>query len=1285
MTTTYIEIIRKSPYYPQVDGRSLEASIPSTSTITKENDGDFWEEWKDNLPDCYEKEKVFLDIVRVSSSLQTLSWMEVVQKNPMTVKDIFEKEHVHLVIPRREYWELIRQNMRKNETLPIYFLRVALEYYHDDWTATVQCFRNLLTGRILLGHQEKKCFIKGTPVWTLNGIQRIEEVRVDDWVATHNGRFSRVEATFQNPLKNRPLCHVYGALGWIATTTTDHRFLTYSKEHNRIVWKEAGQLHPNDFLLKAFLHPTPAIHLPFPHSIPISQILNKFPRVAGASMSMFCGNQGNTENIDTSECQHYIEENNYKLYEDLIMLLYDVEMRLHIWKWVLKSQQHLFVQGWVDAFEGKTWFELEREAQMVGMVLNLFRYDVYVEHVINHRRCMRGWVVCKRKMCDDGDTFKTRGMEFVRFVKRKPTRNFLFDQHKYVYTLQVEDDHSYNVNGFIVKNCTGLTADTYVLKRDGLVPVATLCRGEYLFDENYKETRIHNITKTRYTGKIVSIDNHGHTFSTPLHKDKIIRPNLSIYYDPDMDKHVSLHHVQFLLGYLTKWDIQESKGWSSWEATSLSDRIMLTHILQKNIYSFQYHMSDMFISIQTNALHAFVSKCISYLLFISTERLLYFFSCLERTRPRMWRLDLTEQGFVHALHSLVRAKTRPTLKDYVGDIYQIEVENGSGFCAVHAMIRCDRKIPLTEWMRGCGASHVRVPDSFFQKDFPNDLWEEMITSQLTHGTPSLILTDRNKNECVSGDTRILTRQGILPIATKKDEMVSVWNGADFEDVMVMQTGQEKKFLKLSFSNGMCLTCTPYHKLFLVSRHDKNQIIKVDASHLKCGDELAPYRLPPLSLDVPSSVLMTLEWIAKRSIHIEDSIVLFDRDVESLRDILLDLQCCGIQSHITFNSFRNEHELKMKRARWNQLNYRNMDKEPANREGDVVEGISVVRIDESSKYEHSYCFQEKVAGMAIFEGVATGQCENMMSVHCVEGHLDLCRFLVRNPFKKQLHNMVVYTSSQCPFLPLLQSCYDGTLEVRDIDVFREEWEQKRHIHALSNVPAIFIENFYVGDFMDVWGKYLCPLLDWDALKHTVRSLCRGLDASLEQATSSRSILLNISGFHDVLAAMKLTLDDPKTRQLNSSVFETIFHTALGTSIELSVEKGCCDDSDKIVPMLSKTIQNETLCRDMRTFGVRNMIYLKTWETKKLRTWWEQDMKAIPQNTIIPNYLKQVHQQDVTSSVLLEMMIDRKAHHVMDNTFTISIHKEMDRETLKKLIQRAWSGGFHKIEINNHSQK
>ena len=56
MTIDYIEIIRRSPYYYQVDGALLEDKCPCNIGV------DFiWGKWKKELPDYCKKEKVFLN------------------------------------------------------------------------------------------------------------------------------------------------------------------------------------------------------------------------------------------------------------------------------------------------------------------------------------------------------------------------------------------------------------------------------------------------------------------------------------------------------------------------------------------------------------------------------------------------------------------------------------------------------------------------------------------------------------------------------------------------------------------------------------------------------------------------------------------------------------------------------------------------------------------------------------------------------------------------------------------------------------------------------------------------------------------------------------------------------------------------------------------------------------------------------------------------------------------------------------------------------------------------
>lgn len=99
-------------------------------------------------------------------------------------------------------------------------------------------------------------------------------------------------------------------------------------------------------------------------------------------------------------------------------------------------------------------------------------------------------------------------------------------------------------------------------------------------------------------------------------------------------------------------------------------------------------------------------------------------------------------------------------------------------------------------------------------------------------------TIRSSNLCVAGHTRILTDRGQLPIESLVDQQVNVWNGEEWSQVIVRQTGSGKDLLKITFSNGTELECTPEHKFYL---HDGSS--PIEAKDLKVGDKLVRLQLP----------------------------------------------------------------------------------------------------------------------------------------------------------------------------------------------------------------------------------------------------------------------------------------------------------------------------------------------------------------------------------------------------------------------------------------------------------
>jgi ribonucleotide reductase alpha subunit len=91
--------------------------------------------------------------------------------------------------------------------------------------------------------------------------------------------------------------------------------------------------------------------------------------------------------------------------------------------------------------------------------------------------------------------------------------------------------------------------------------------------------------------------------------------------------------------------------------------------------------------------------------------------------------------------------------------------------------------------------------------------------------------------CVTGDTRILTRDGYPKIKDVIGKSVDVWNGDEWSSVIPQKTNDRAKILKISFSDGSMLKCTEYHKFNIAKPSNKNKEIKTCAKDLQPNDIL----------------------------------------------------------------------------------------------------------------------------------------------------------------------------------------------------------------------------------------------------------------------------------------------------------------------------------------------------------------------------------------------------------------------------------------------------------------
>lgn len=141
-----------------------------------------------------------------------------------------------------------------------------------------------------------------------------------------------------------------------------------------------------------------------------------------------------------------------------------------------------------------------------------------------------------------------------------------------------------------------------------------------------------------------------------------------------------------------------------------------------------------------------------------------------------------------------------------------------------------------------------------------NLWQSIINTRVETGEPYIMFKDtvnaalpqpmrdagwevHQSNLCVAPETLVLTRNGYKRIDSLNGKKVEVWNGDNWSKVTVYRTALESKLLRVTFSDGAVLECTPEHKFYIQRTYNKDDVDIVDAKDLQIGDKLEKWALP----------------------------------------------------------------------------------------------------------------------------------------------------------------------------------------------------------------------------------------------------------------------------------------------------------------------------------------------------------------------------------------------------------------------------------------------------------
>lgn len=452
---------------------------------------------------------------------------------------------------------------------------------------------------------------------------------------------------------------------------------------------------------------------------------------------------------------------------------------------------------------------------------------------------------------------------------------------------------------------------------------------------------------------------------------------------------------------------------------------------------------------------------------------------------------------------------------------------------------------------------------YIKKIRARELWQQVLKSQIETGTPYIMYKDhvnrkcnqknvgtiRSSNLCVAPETQILTTSGFQQISCLEDTTVRVWNGKTFSETVVRKTGTDQPLIRVSFSNGEHIYCTPYHKFYIRGSEE----CAVEAYQLREGDALAEYELPVVPDDdlllpseeqyqggeggVPTNhvlseklrylerILNTSGWIMDDNEYKLKSMYILSKDRHLLVDIKRMLNTMGVDPFIGSN-YRRECGVvetpfgdmmaqchlrisppdlvklcdmgfaygdfaKMKGI--DSVEYR----DAVARHSPYRSIVTVTDVNlASGRRDDTYCFNELLEHKGVFNGILTGQCAEIT-------------------------------------------------QYSDADEY-----------AVCNLASIAIPKF-----VDKISKTINHEALHEAARQVTYNLNRIIDINaypVQQADRSnrkmRPIGIGIQGLGDVYCMLKLPYSSTESIELDVQIMETIYHGALTASVELAEKHG-----------------------------------------------------------------------------------------------------------------------------------
>ncbi|MGF1576034.1 MAG: ribonucleoside-triphosphate reductase, adenosylcobalamin-dependent [Cyanophyceae cyanobacterium] len=184
-----------------------------------------------------------------------------------------------------------------------------------------------------------------------------------------------------------------------------------------------------------------------------------------------------------------------------------------------------------------------------------------------------------------------------------------------------------------------------------------------------------------------------------------------------------------------------------------------------------------------------------------------------------WRIDPERDALRMANHTRVFHR-KPTLQECT-DAVRKQFYSGEGAIqwAGEAVARANRDLIKDETSKQefLEAYVNGSAKEWLQKSDPNQSEEELEDRISRYGLNPCGEIIGTNYHCVSGNTYLITAEGMSPIQDVEGELVQVWNGHRWSEVTPIKTGHNRQLYRVSFNDGSYLDVTEGHRFFVRHR------------------------------------------------------------------------------------------------------------------------------------------------------------------------------------------------------------------------------------------------------------------------------------------------------------------------------------------------------------------------------------------------------------------------------------------------------------------------------------